>query len=291
MVSQEGVGYMFSKLKSIIAPEHVPEPVAEAPPEPKVEFPAVEPFKDMMIETGIAGSVPDHKKPFIDHVGHMRVVARNNEEIKKIGADALSSSRFKKTVMYGEDNISGYISGEGLLRFMTLTKNGDVFATYPLCNAGKPRMVRLLDITECENGYEGQLQAFAGGATLSFYDTLYFRNKGRYSPGKEFEAVIGGVAYVLTRAKSSGVKGDPEMAIHYENGDADDYIFRGVAQEVVEATVLGKKVQVIRTTLQAGFDAMPAEMYLCATENAIPERIHKGDHISGIIWLQGFIVD
>ncbi len=60
-------------------------------------------------------------------------------------------------------------------------------------------------------------------------------------------------------------------------------------QEVREFEVMGKKAQAIKTTLRLRGDSA-IDMYICATENATREKLQKGDHISGIVWLQGFIV-
>jgi hypothetical protein len=69
----------------------------------------------------------------------------------------------------------------------------------------------------------------------------------------------------------------------------DDYVFRGKVGDVREFNVLGKNAQVIKVPLRIGADSV-IDIYVCATENAIKEKLHKGDYVSGIVWLQGFVL-
>ncbi|MCD1294755.1 hypothetical protein CUJ83_07050 [Methanocella sp. CWC-04] len=265
--------------------------------------PEVKHFRNETVEqAGKRIRSPDSLKKDINHNGHFRVIARNDEEAESIGKENLKSSSEKKTVLYGDDNISGYISGDRYLKFLTLTRNGDIFSTYPLFSAGKPTPARLTNITECENSYEGQLEIFLNGSAISFFDTLYFANKNKYYPGKDVKVLLSGVAYVLTRARKAPlaekksqavpkVLGEMELATRYENGDLDDYIFRGIVKGVKEFRIREKKAYVIKTSLKTGIDGDHTDFYICATENAIQEKVRVGDHISGIVWMQGFIVE
>jgi hypothetical protein len=271
--------------------------------EQPIELPEVKPFNDMSIETAPAQlRKPDHMKLNINHGGHMRVIAKNDEDASRVGSEALRTSRDKKTLNYGEDSISGYLSDMNYLKFLTITKNSDSLCTYPVFNIGTPLAARITDVTECENGYEGQLEVYVNGAPVEMFDTMYFKNKNGYVPGKDIKVLISGIAYVLSRtsrpkpqnkkekkAAEQEFMGDADLAFRYENGDVDDYVFRGVVHEVREFEVMGKKAQAIKTTVRLRGDAA-IDIYICATENAIKEKLQKGDHISGIIWLQGFIL-
>jgi hypothetical protein len=268
--------------------------------EPPVELPAVPPFDSQDTETApVPIHRPDHVKMNINHAGHMRVVARNDDEAVLLEAESLKRTREKKTILYGEDAISAYIPDFPLLKFMTITKNGDTLCTFPFLNTGKPIDVRITEITECENGFEGQLEMFTKGSSVTFFDTLYFKNKNKYFPGKDARVLLSGIAYVLTKIKAAPVENNkkkaPEtqeqagadLAFKYANGDVDDYVFRGKVKEVQEFSVLGKKAQVIRVPLRISHESV-IDIYVCATENAIRERLRVGDHVSGILWLQGF---
>jgi hypothetical protein len=293
---------VFDRIKGIFGAEE--EKTEEQP----VELPEVKPFNDMSMETGPERlRRPDHKKLDINHAGHMRVIARNDEDGIRVGSEALRTARDKKTIIYGEDTISGYLSDMNYLKFLTITKNNDKLCSYPVFNIGRPIPARITDVTECENGYEGQLEVYVNGAPVEIFDTMYFKNKNTYVPGKDVSVLISGIGYVLSRIsqpkpqdkKDKKIKdkkspkaefmGDADLAFRYENGDVDDYVYRGFVQEVREFEVMGKKAQVIRTTLRISGDSA-IDIYICATENAIKEKLQKGDHISGIVWLQGFIV-
>ncbi|HTX43702.1 MAG TPA: hypothetical protein VMC61_03150, partial [Methanocella sp.] len=139
------------------------------------------------------------------------------------------------------------------------------------------------------------------GTALTFFDILYFKNKNKYYPGKDARVLLSGIAYVLTRIKGipvedkkskknqKGSAHDQELAFRHENGDVDDYVFRGKVKDAREFNVLGKNAQIIEVPFRTGADSV-IDIYVCATENAIREKINKGDHVSGIMWLQGFIL-
>lgn len=279
---------MLNRLKGILGS-------AQKKEVPPGELPVVQPFTDMDVVTAQAPvHKPDQIKTDIDHVGHMRVIARSDSEAKALKAAALQATREKKTVMYGDDAVSAYLSDFPCLKLITITKNSDTLCTFPFFNVGTPVVVRLTEVTECRNGCEGQVEAYVKGSVITFFDTLYFKNKSAYFPGKEARVLLSGIAYVLTNKRMAGDKkahetADSDLAFHYENGDLDDYVFRGRVKEVRECQVLGAKARVIRVDFRTGADSV-IDMYVCATENAIREKIHKGDHVSGIIWLQGFVL-
>jgi hypothetical protein len=108
-----------------------------------------------------------------------------------MSVDALASSRQRLTVLYGADEVSGYMTGEGMLDVLTITNNGQTVTAYPVFKAGSPLSARITRITECENALEGQIEVFASGGTLNFFDTMYFRRKHSYSPGKDTKVLLG----------------------------------------------------------------------------------------------------
>lgn len=293
---------MFNKLKNILSG---PEKKTE---EPLAELPEVRPFESIEIETASAPAhSPDHVKMDVNHVGHLRTIAKTDEEAALLGAEALKVIKDKKTVNYGEDSVSAYLSDFPYLRFLTITKNGDSLCTFPFFNVGRPIDVRITEVTECRNGCEGQLEVYTKGSALTFFDTLYFKNKNTYFPGKDARVLLSGIAYVLTRMKGvpvvveekkgkkevqkekKGSTHDQDLAFRHENGDVDDYVFRGKVKDVREFNVLGKSARVIEVPLRIGADSV-IDIYVCVTENANREKIQKGDYVSGIVWLQGFVV-
>jgi hypothetical protein len=294
--TDRGGRVVLNKLKTVFGGNHINE-IKE---EPLHELPLVRPFSNMETETAPAQiHRPDHLKMNINHAGHMRIVAKNDEDAARVGSEALKLTRDKKTVIYGEDTISAYLSDFPYLKLLTLTKNSDAQCTFPFFNIGKPIEVRITEITQCENGCEGQLEVYTKGSALTFFDTLYFKNKNTYFPGKDSNVLISGIAYVLTKVKGAPVGDkklkvqeatDSDLAFRYENGDVDDYVFRGKIEEVREFTVLDKKAQAIKVPLRIGVDTV-IDIYVCATENAIREKLQKGDYVSGIVWLQGFVVE
>jgi len=286
---------VFNRIKGVFSGSEK----IEKKEEPPVELPEVRPFSDMEQESApTTVHKPDHIKMDINHAGHMRIVARNDVEAAIVGAEALRVTREKKTISYGQDMVSAYLSEFPFLKFMTITKNGDTLCTFPFFNLGTPFDGRITDVTECQNGCEGQLEIYTKGSALTFFDALYFKNKNTYFPGKDARILLSGIAYVLTKTRGVAA-GDKktsthelsyqELAFRYENGDLDDYVFRGKVLESREFSVMGKKAQAIKVPLRIGVDTV-LDIYVCVTENAIKEKLQKGDYVSGIVWLQGFIV-
>ncbi|WP_174589977.1 hypothetical protein [Methanocella conradii] len=272
---------MFNLLKSVIGGNKK----AGLP----IELPEAFPLDGTEVETAPRAECPhkpDHIKADVNHTGHMRVFAASDEEASALEAEAMRHVRGKKTVFYGETAVSAYISGPPPLRLITITKNGDKLCTYPFFNLGKPLEARITGITECRNGYEGQLEIFTKGSTLSFFDVMYFKNKNLYYPGKEVKVALSGIAYVLARA---GDASDNDLAIQYENGDVDDYVFRGMVKEVLEFDALGGKARAVEVPLRASADSA-IEIHICVTQNVLNEKLRKGDYVSGIMWLHGLVL-
>jgi len=264
-------------------------PQAQPQQERNVRPPAIEPFTGTTTEIA-APQVrqPDMFKGNIDHSGHLRLLARNDAEAVKVSIDAMTASRQRLTVTCGgADEVSGYMTGESMLDVMTITKNGDTVAAYPVFKAGNAWPARITRTTECEDGFEGQIEVFADGSTLNFFDAMYFRNKATYAPGRDVRVLLAGIAYVLARSRGPAEDG---MLVRYEGGDVDDHVFRGTALDVFEFMALGRKAWVIKTSLRLGHDRVPRDFYICATSSALQEKISPGDRISGIVWLQGFVL-
>jgi hypothetical protein len=272
-------------------PQRPPAVSQQAPPvSPKLSLPIIQPFTGITSETGAPLSrSPDMIKGNIDHSGHLRLLAKNDLEAVKISIDALASSRQRLTVLYGTDEVSGYLTGEGMLDILTITKSGQTVTAYPVFKAGSPWPARITRITECENALEGQIELFVSGMTLNFFDAMYFRKKHTYTPGKDASVLLAGIAYVIARSRSQGPNED-DLFVRYEGGDIDDYVFRGTVQGLVENTALGRKAFVIKTTVRLGHEGKPHDFYICATASAMQEKISQGDRISGIVWLQGFVL-
>jgi hypothetical protein len=297
---QTGGRKLFDKIRDMLKNPEQLLPVSRAqahpaprpqPPQPErnVRPPVIEPFTGTTTETA-APQVrqPDMFRGNIDHSGHLRLLARNDAEAAKLSIDALTDSRQRLTMQYGPaEEVSGYMTGESMLDVLTLARNGDTMAAYPVFKAGSPWPARVTRTTECENGLEGQIEVFTDGTVQSFFDAMYFRNKGAYAPGRDVRVLLAGIAYVMARGRGAV---EDSMIVHFEGGDLDDYVFRGIALDVHEFMAMGRRAWAIKTSLRFGHDSPLRDFYICATPGALQEKISPGDRISGIIWLQGFVL-
>lgn len=260
-------------------------------PKLNVRPPVVELFDGTTTETAAPQlRQPDMFKGNIDHSGHLRLLARNDAEAVKLSIDAMTDSRQRLIMRYGEEaEVSGYMTGASMLDVMTITKNGDTVAAYPVFKAGNLWPARITRTTECEDGFEGQIEVFTAGSTLNFFDAMYFRSKGTYAPGRDVKVLLAGIAYVMARSHGTPAAEDG-LIVRYEGGDLDDHVFRGMALDVFEFMALGRRAWAIKTSLRLGHDSPPRDFYICATASALQEKISPGDRISGIVWLQGYVL-
>jgi hypothetical protein len=63
--------------------------------------------------------------------------------------------------------------------------DGEIWTAYPFIAGGVTHEVRIKEIEEWTNGIEAQIHIVLEEALLAFFDTMYFKNKDAYKPGKK----------------------------------------------------------------------------------------------------------
>ena len=101
--------------------------------------------------------------------------------------------------------------------------------------------------------------------------------------------LLAGIAYVMARSRTQGPTEDG-LFVRYEGGDMDDYVFRGTAHGRVRVHGPGQEGWAIKTPLRLGHDRPRATSTSARPPSALQEKISPGDRISGIVWLQGFVL-
>lgn len=173
-----------------------------------------------------------------------------------------------------------------------------------------------------KNKIEAQIEANWGCSIIEFYDTRFIYNRLWYEAEREYEFILTGIAYkakpaifmeipfdqnpdeVAWQRKISKEKGLPEpeipkkiklentaIFIPIENGDIDEYQFRGKVKKVerLDREMLGQKCYVADFTVMRFEDNDEKDLKILITEKVWEgERPPvSGDEIEGFLWLQG----
>ncbi len=157
-----------------------------------------------------------------------------------------------------------------------------------------------------------------GGASISFFDPEFFKNRHIYESGKAYDFSVAGIAYVLKPAKQQSLTIDEGPILEMErerlleedpNADpnsiipvelslaemrcllprelADDSEFRTVIDEAGYFEVEGHGVFRLRATMMIP-DDHHFDINLYASEAVLEGyRPKPGDSIEGVLWLQG----
>jgi len=100
-------------------------------------------------------------------------------------------------------DFSGIINLQGPVKALVLIKvnpeNAEVYSAYPFLQISNRVEVEIKKIDEWSNGVEAVISGSVGPASISFFDTLYFFNKGKYEVGKKYIFEIGALAHSFIR--------------------------------------------------------------------------------------------
>jgi len=100
-------------------------------------------------------------------------------------------------------DFSGIINLQGPVKALVLIKvnpeNAEVYSAYPFLQIANRVEIEIEKIDEWSNGAEAVISGSVGHASISFFDTLYFLNKGKYEVGKKYIFEIGALAHSFVK--------------------------------------------------------------------------------------------
>lgn len=100
-------------------------------------------------------------------------------------------------------DFSGIINLQGPVKAFVLIKvnpeNSEVQSAYPFLQISNRVEVEIEKIDEWSNGIEAVISGSVGSVSVSFFDTLYFFNKGKYEVGKKYIFEIGALAHSFVK--------------------------------------------------------------------------------------------
>lgn len=235
------------------------------------------------------------------HGSHWDAVVQGNAEIQEAVMGAVEEADMAETFDSQQGEIGFYLSPGQHIRTCTVTENSMVSTSYPFSVDGEEHTMELNDVKEWSNNLEAWLEGSIGPAAINFFDTLYFKEKDSYQKGQEYRFKLSGFAYQISKSEPETIQdgegrefSTQDMAAFFpwSQGFSDDYQFQTVVKEIGELEFRGNTVY--RITAPLFRDEETHEDYdvaIYVSENNLRENIQPEDNISGIMWLQGHLVD
>lgn len=199
-------------------------------------------------------------------------------------------------------------------------KSNSLVSGFPVIKGGNRITLKISKIQEWENGLEGWITAeLVDGRWLTFFDTGFAINKDKYEIGKNYDFIIGALAYSAHEPESKGFTFEGQKAIDFkakfgeepeydENGNVkpiefsteqlcaflqrghapDEAEFITTVDEVRAVKAFGKdfwKFDVIYRSEEDDGIKIPT-FVIQSNEN---QSIKKAKQLQGILWLTGYL--
>ncbi|MBP2145149.1 hypothetical protein J2129_000603 [Methanofollis sp. W23] len=258
----------------------------------------------------ILPDTPDHeseekKKPekIGCHGSHWNALVRTEGEVQAAVVGALEHAGHLKMIERRRTVLAALSGGE-VLKTCSVVVDQELCTGYPYLARGSVHEVEVDRVEEWRSRVEGQVRGRLAGAWIAFFDTLYFMHKERYETGGRYRFSLAALAYRLRRTDPGTVTGPDgkEFSLEhmagyfpFQGGDVDDFVFQTHIKEVREVTFGTRRVYQITAPLfrprdREGQD--DAEITLYAAEHVTGGYVPAvGDAISGVMWLQGHLVE
>ncbi|QSZ68224.1 hypothetical protein RJ40_12330 [Methanofollis aquaemaris] len=260
----------------------------------------------MGISDALKNKSEEKKKPkkIGCHGSHWDTLVTSESEIQASIIDALEHPGDLKMVEKGRRTVLAAQSGGDPLKTCSVVVDQELCTGYPYITEGIVHDVEVEGVEEWMNEVEGQVRGHIGEAWLAFFDTRYFMNREKYLNGGRYRFSLSALAYQLRRANPGTVAGPDGRALSlehmaaylpFQNGDVDDFVFQTVVRQVKELTFGTRTVYQITAPLfrqMHGEGHDDVEIMLYAAEHVTDGYVPAvGDPISGVMWLQGHLVE
>jgi hypothetical protein len=241
-------------------------------------------------KSGVALGHGDHWRCVFQEPGDGRLVAAIREAVDR------------PAVARSADGIAEYRLQGYAMSVAVLVRGKQVLTAYPAVAGIGPWSVTLTQIHPSPGGAEGRLTGTCMGAPITFFDTAFYKNRGRYRIGEAYGFNMGALSYSLGPA--SGLEAEMEGGVKLSLAGAsaympasglagahiDDYWFHSPVEGVVtSAEIAGVGLRMYPVTLGLPRD-FPLHVRLCAAphvEAPGSSELAPGDDVQGYLWLQG----
>ena len=198
------------------------------------------------------------------------------------------------------------------IRVCVLAVHGRMVSAYPEVvgdhgsSGAWPITVR--EVIPWANGIEGQISGDCHGASVSLFDTRFYRNRHTYQIGQTYHFNMGALAYTLEPARQTeaeseelGAKISFKGACAYmpaasggemssADADIDDYWFHSpLSGKISRAAIAGRTLSIYPVTIAIP-EQFEMSLDLLAADHVIaPDLAERkpGDDLEGFLWLQG----
>lgn len=188
------------------------------------------------------------------------------------------------------------VDNRGHLMFSALLRRSEpleLLAMYPYAESSHVWPLVLERVEESRDGLEARLIGSCQGVAVSFYDTLYLKNRDAYSCGDTYALQASAIAYQL-EPDELGEEFAPDfvgfgpLALFSPDTAAapDEIVFHSYIEEVRELTFWGVPLRVYVIPLarpERDKEPLRVEVYV---HDAVAERpFAVGERVRGVLWL------
>lgn len=218
----------------------------------------------------------------------------------------------KESDVRNKNDFAGIISFDAPIRALALIhidpkkEHSELYSLYPFLQISNPLAIEVDKIDEWSNGVEAVIEGSINGIKISFFEPLYFLNKGRYEVGKNYLFHLGAIAHLFAKRTKDLVIEPTEGPLKGEKLYTQKMTsFMTVENYGGEATFIcpftsfngqteafGKSFKIFPYHLMSGdMDQAAFNFPMFVRTDLIEGELVAGDSMQGTAWLQGYLID
>ncbi|HET9494005.1 MAG TPA: hypothetical protein VFR15_07225 [Chloroflexia bacterium] len=239
------------------------------------------------------------------HGDHWGCVLRTVDEARLVRYLVDITKQDNEPERFGKDGLA-FISEAGPVRARVLVRDNVMVSAYPDAAGGAVWPITVYDVVQWSNGVEAQILGECRGAAVRFFDTRYYANRDRYTPGETYDFHMGALAYKIGPAGALEAHSpDVGAAVSFKGAhaympaddpgaDIDDIWFHSPLEGAPVAAQLAGQVLSGYPVIIALPEDFQMSLVAYAAPHALPDdpaTIRPGDDITGYLWLHGCLAE
>ena len=239
------------------------------------------------------------------HGDHWGCILRTVDEAKLVRYLVDVTKQDNNPERFGKDGLA-FLSADSPVRTRVLVRDNVFVSAYPDATSDSIWPITVHDVVQWASGVDAQILGECRGAEVRFYDTRYYANRDRYTPGETYDFRMAALAYRLGPAgdmeahspqvgATVSLKGAHAYLPADDPGaDIDDIWFHSpVEGPPVQAQLIGQPL-LGYPIIVAIPDHFEMALVAYAAAHALPTdpgSISPGDDIAGFLWLHGCLAE